>query len=122
MSMRKIEFPLYMAIDPTPKSVLNDVCVEISDFSDLENMFLGLSQLTSRGYQARNPALYTARGGAEADARARLDARDAAKTTSPTALFALLDRIDTDGKSLPADVREEIAQVLKTARDAGWRP
>jgi hypothetical protein len=37
------------------------------------------------------------------------------------ALLTLLDRIDTDGKSLPSDIRAEMAKVLDDAREKGWR-
>lgn len=46
--------------------------------------------------------------------REALSARDA--------LLSLLDRIDTNSKSLPEDVREEIAAVLAEGRKSGWRP
>ncbi len=36
-------------------------------------------------------------------------------------LLTLLDRIDCDGKSLPGDVREDIAKALDAARKVGWR-
>lgn len=48
----------------------------------------------------------------------RLDAM----TKKRDALLSLLDRIDSDGKSLPSDIREEISEALAAGRKNGWRP
>lgn len=94
----KIEFPLYIAIDPTPLSEIVDVGFEVRDFADLENMILGRSLAKSTtataNYQNRNPTPYTTKAEAREDAQARLDKRDGVgpwvplSTLRPGAVFA----------------------------------
>jgi hypothetical protein len=73
----KIEFPLYLVIDPGPTSEMADVCNEIRDFANLENAIIGTHMARWPAYQTRNPALYTDKAEAEQDGRARLAQRDA---------------------------------------------
>ena len=47
--------------------------------------------------------------------------RTTAALAERDALLTLLDRVDYDGKSLPGDVREDIAKALDAARKVGWR-
>lgn len=120
MNMQPITFPLYVVIDPTPQSVMADVCVTVESFADLESWIIG-TNARYRDVQSRNPVLFWSKAGAECDAAERLRKRDE-KPRALSEVLALLDRIDVNGKSLPSDLREEIVTTLDAARAAGWRP
>lgn len=72
----KLEFPLWLVLDPGPTSELADVRWQARDFTDLENAIIGTHIAGRPGYQTRSPALYTDEAEATRDAQARLDARD----------------------------------------------
>jgi hypothetical protein len=71
MNNHKIEFPLWVVIDPTPVSEMVDVVWEVRNFANLENVLIGGARL-----QGRNPVLYTDGIAAHADAADRLRKRD----------------------------------------------
>lgn len=73
----KIQFPLWLVTNPGPTSEMADVCTELPDFEYAARVLAGLRSF-GRSPSTRSPALYTDEAEATADARARLDARDAA--------------------------------------------
>jgi hypothetical protein len=70
----KIEFPLYLVIDPTPDSELTDIVWTFRDFAQMERILTSGTPL-----QARDGAFYTDIEEAERDGVARIVARDRAK-------------------------------------------
>lgn len=75
MNNYKIEFPLWIVIDPTPVSEMVDIVWEERDFAHMEDGFLGRG-MCNRTLQGRNPVLYTDGIAAHADAADRLRKRD----------------------------------------------
>jgi hypothetical protein len=95
----------WVVTDPTPESELGDILFEAS-LADLERQFRGGLKMES------NPTLFTEKGEAENEARARLIARNVTQafrraTGGISLLHAKLVRlIDEDGEVLfEADVR-----------------
>ena len=64
---------IWIVRDPGPNSELVDVCWEVSVGQRLAHYYIG----RGRVWKAEHHALYTTREEAEADAHARLAARDA---------------------------------------------
>jgi hypothetical protein len=80
----KIEFPMWLVVDPTPVSELRDVVWTFEDFAQMERVLRGGDRVEARG-----PVLYTDHAEAEHDARARIAVRDAAKAPEWVPLSAL---------------------------------
>jgi hypothetical protein len=70
----KIEFPMWLVVDPTPVSELRDVVWTFEDFPQMERVLRGGDPV-----EARNPVLYNNAEEAEHDGLARIMGRDAAK-------------------------------------------
>lgn len=75
MSNYKIEFPLWIVIDPTSASQAGDIVLEMRDFAHLEDVIAG-GAMANRTLQGRNPTLYTDGIAAHAGAADRLRKRD----------------------------------------------
>lgn len=75
MSNYKIEFPLWIVIDPTSASQAGDIVLEMRDFAHLEDVVVGRG-LSGKPLLARNPVLYTDGIAAHADGAGRLRKRD----------------------------------------------
>jgi len=120
----KLQFPLYLVVDPTPVLGDGQTCLAFATFAEFEDHIRAAAALHSK-YQSRGPVLYDVESEALYDARCRIAARGTKKASAPrdpAALLSLLDRIDTNGRSLPEDIRAEIVAALDGARAAGWRP